>query len=550
MVDWINFHKPQRYLNGEWNAIKKPHSNKIKICVCYPDLYEVGMSNLGLRIVYGLLNSFDDVVCERAFLPGEDYFAYLRCNRKYLTSLETGVPLKEFDVVGFNLSYELNYVNVLRMLDAGGIEVVSSERKDTIVIGGGVANPESIAPFIDLFILGEFEEVAEDFLNVLRKYSCKEERLKALAEIEGFYVPSFYNVYRSKDKYCIEKRYQYAILPVRRVYVRDLDVSFYPVKWLTPYTSIVHDRAQIEIARGCPNKCKFCQARCLYFPYRQRKVETVKRLIYSIYRSSGYENLSLLALSASDYTYIEELLSEIAPYLEKNCIGLSLPSLRVEDALVGKLYRFLNAIKKVSATFAVEAATSDLREKIEKKINIDAIMETARILRGLNYKHIKLYFMFGFPFESEEDIKAIGQLVHKLQRVSGLRINFSANVFIPKPFSPFEDIEMKEESILYSRRRNILNMLSRNRNIKISISGVEESILEAVISRADREISKVIYRVFTSVRDGQRNSTDVSLWREAFSYWGIDMYQYLVKRDTYPWSHISLPAFCRDTKKE
>ena len=181
MVNWADFRKPQRYLDGEWNVIKKRHSGKIKVCVCYPDLYEVGMSNLGLRIVYGLLNSFDDVVCERAFLPEEDYLAYLRCNRKYLSSLETGVPLKEFDVVGFNLSYELNYVNVLRMLDAGGIKVMSDERKDIIVIGGGVANPESIAAFIDLFILGEFEEVAEEFLSVLRRYSRKEERLKELA---------------------------------------------------------------------------------------------------------------------------------------------------------------------------------------------------------------------------------------------------------------------------------------------------------------------------------------------------------------------------------
>ncbi len=546
MVNWADFRKPQRYLDGEWNVIKKCHSGKIKVCVCYPDLYEVGMSNLGLRIVYGLLNSFDDVVCERAFLPEEDYLAYLRCNRKYLSSLETGVPLKEFDVVGFNLSYELNYVNVLRMLDAGGIKVMSDERKDIIVIGGGIANPESIAAFIDLFILGEFEEVAEEFLSVLRRYSRKEERLKALAEREGFYVPSFYNVYQSKGRYYVEKNYRHAILPVKRVYVRDLDSSFYPEKWLTPYTSIVHDRAQIEIARGCPNKCKFCQARCLYFPYRQRKVETVKRLIHSIYKSSGYENLSLLALSASDYTHIEELLSEIAPYLEKNRIGLSLPSLRVEDALVGKLYRFLNTIKKVSATFAVEAATSALRERINKKININVIMETARILKSLHYKHIKLYFMFGFPFESEEDIKAIGQFVNKLQRISGLRINFSANVFIPKPFSSFEGIEMKEKNILCSHRSIILNMLCRNKNIKISISRVEESILESVISRADRKISEVIYRVFVSLRNGNKNYADVNLWNEAFSSCGIDINQYLVRRETYPWSHISLAGFCKE----
>ncbi len=539
MVDWINFKKPQRYLDGEWNVVKKNPKGKIKVCLCYPSFYEVGMSNLGIRIVYALLNSFSDIVCERVFMPDTDYFSYLKSKKKKLCSLESSLPLKDFDVIGFNLSYELNYINVLAILDLGGVCVYASERKDIIVVGGGIANPESMADFIDVFILGEFEEIAEDFVEIMRRYKRKEERLKAFSEREGFYVPSFYNVYTKGVNYVVEKNYRYARYPLSRVYVSNLNNIFFPIKWLTPHTRIVHDRVQVEIARGCPNQCFFCQARCLYFPYRERKPQIVYDLIRKIYENSGYENFSLLALSASDYSSIEELITELTPYLNKHRIGISLPSLRVEDIVVGKLCTLLNKIKKVSVTFAIEAATESLRRRINKKVDINKIIEAANILRKLHYRHIKLYFMFGLPYEDYEDLKAIGVFVKNLRNDCHMNIHLSINIFVPKPFSYFENIEMEKESELLKKKKFILADILRIPGVKISISNVKKSILEAIISRGDRRLSSVIYSVFKKkiICGFYEERTDFKLWESSFKENNIDYYDYFIKRDVYSWSH-------------
>ncbi|MBU0694371.1 MAG: TIGR03960 family B12-binding radical SAM protein [Candidatus Omnitrophica bacterium] len=541
MTDFKLFQKPQRYIGNEWNVIKKHHSGKIKICICYPSSYEVGMSNLGLRIIYGLLNDYGDVVCERAFFPGVDYARFLKQKRKKLTSLETKTALDEFEILGFNFNYELNFPNFLHILHLGGVPLRAEARKNLIVMGGGIVNPEPLANFVDLFCLGEFEEVADKFIDILRRFKIKEDRLRALSEIDGFYVPKFYSSSLINNKYIFDKIYPYAKLPLKKVYVRNLDESFYPLKWLVPHTSIVHDRVQVEIARGCPNKCTFCQAQAQYSPYRERKVSTLTDMVRKIFEFSGYENFSFLSLSASDYSHIESLVDEVIDYSRVRKIGLSLPSLRVDD-IVGRLYKKLIPLKKTSLTLAVEAALPALRNELNKRLDIGKFFEAAKIIHSLGIKHIKIYFMFGFPQEDDEDLIGIGQFLRRLRQEAKLILNVSINIFVPKPFSSWEAVPMQEESILNAKRKIILESIPRNEPIKPSFSYPQKSILEAVISRGDRRLSSVIYRVYSKEAElgeyGENFSWDI--WDEAFKEEGIDYRFYLeAKTENFPWSFIA-----------
>ncbi|UCC95912.1 MAG: TIGR03960 family B12-binding radical SAM protein [Candidatus Omnitrophota bacterium] len=541
-MDFTLVQKPQRYAGNEWNVIKKPHHEKIRICIAYPDLYEVGMSNLGIRIIYALLNQFSDVVCERVFAPGADFAKLLASKHKKLTSLETRTPLDAFDVVGFNFNYELNYVRFLQILSLGGIPLRAQERKHHIVIGGGVSNPEPLAEFVDIFYLGEFEEGAQHFVDALRCYRDKESRLKFLSEIDGFYVPRFYSVRFQNNRYSFEKVYQYAQLPIRRVFVKDLNQSFYPVRWLVPHTAIVHDRAQIEIARGCPNRCTFCQARSLYHPYRQKKVSSIMKLIKSIYERSGYENLSFLALSGSDYSSLGELIDEALEYCQERRIGISLPSLRITD-FVGTLYKKLIPLKKTSLTIAVEAADEPLRCTLNKQIDIRALFEAAKILYSLKIKHIKIYFMFGFHQENEENLINIGAFLKKVHAESKLRVHASINAFIPKPFSLWEDYPMHDELLLRKKRSIILKHISHLSPVKISISDPRKSILEAVISRGDRKLCSVIYRAFSQGVHFYEHAGHHwwKIWENSMHEENIDYRFYLAaETDNFPWSFINV----------
>jgi radical SAM family uncharacterized protein len=539
MIDFGIFKRPQRYIGNEWNVIKKysQDDSKIKICICYPDLYEIGMSNLGIRIIYGILNQFRDVICERVFMPDADFARFLKKNKIKLFSLETKI-----EIIGFNFNYELNFTNFLHILDLGGIPLKAEQRRDIIVVGGGIANPEPLAEFVDLFFLGEFEEVAKRFVEILRRYKDKEARLKAFAEANGFYVPKFYSFYLYKDNYIFEKKYNYANLPIRKIHVKNLDDSFYPLNWLTPYTSVVHDRAQIEIARGCPNRCTFCQARCLYYPYRERRVFTIKEIVRRIYESSGYENFSLLALSASDYSSLEELIDELMDYFKEKRIGLSLPSLRIKDVL-GRLYKKLISLKKTSLTVAIEVARDSLREKLNKHINCEELFEAAKILNTLKIKHIKIYFMYGFPQEEEEDLIAIGKFLEKLSRESKLNLNVSINIFVPKPFSIWEKVDMEKEEILKEKKKIICKNIPSKKFIKVSFSYLQRSILEAVLSRGDRDLSRVIYRAYLKGArfEGYRESFSWEIWQDCFEEENIDYHFYLEKNTkNSPWSFIKI----------
>ncbi|MCF7870317.1 MAG: radical SAM protein, partial [Candidatus Omnitrophica bacterium] len=370
MLDFLNFQKPQCYIGNELNVVKKNHFGKISFCLCYPNSYEIGMDNLGLRIIYGLLNSYHDLVCERAFLPGQDLLDYLEKEKKPLFSLETKKPLSDFNLVGFNFGYELNYLNFLQMLESGEIPLISKERKTTIVIGGGIANPEPLADFVDVFCLGEFEAVSDKLIRVLRKYKDKTERLKKLAQIEGFYVPQFYDLFFLKNHYSLEKKYSAANSEIKQIKVKNLDKSFFPLNWITPHTRLSQDRVPIEIARGCPNNCNFCQARNIYYPYREKKVKTILKTIKAVYKNSGYEKFSLLSLSTSNYSQIEELINGLFPFIVKNKISLNFPSLRIGRE-IEPIYKKLLAIQKTSLTVALEAGRACFRKKLNKNIEIE-----------------------------------------------------------------------------------------------------------------------------------------------------------------------------------
>lgn len=540
MIDFKLFQRPQRYIGNEYNVIKKPHNGKIRICVGYPDSYELGMSNLGLRIIYGMLNDFPDVVCERVFLPGSDLTQFLEKNSIKLFSLETKTNLDEFDVVGFNLDYELNFTNFLHILQLGAIPLNSLERKETIVIVGGISNPEPIAQFVDVFYLGEFEVAADKFIEVLRQFKDKESRLRALSEIDGFYVPRFYRASLNGNRYDFEPAYSYAKFPVKRVFVKNLDAAYYPRKWLTPHTEIVHDRVPIEIARGCPNRCFFCQAQALYYPYRERKASAVTALVKDIYQGSGYENFSLLALSASDYSQIEGLIDEFLDSFKNEKVGLSLPSLRIDD-IVGRLYNKIIPFKKTSLTLALEAATDTLREKMNKKVSVNKLFEAAHAIRALKLKHIKIYFMFGFPQESEEDLIGIGKFLGRLSYEARIAINTSINIFCPKPFSVWQNVAMDSQETLAKKQQLILESMPRTRSVNVSISQPRRSLLEAILSRADRRFCGVIYRAFLKGAryDGYGESFSWKIWEEAMKEEGVDYRFYLeAKTENFPWSFI------------
>lgn len=548
MTDLAIFQKPQRYVGNEWNVVKKTHHKKIPICVSYPNLYEIGMSNLGLRIIYSMLNDFEDVACERVFMPGNDLTEFLLKNKAKLFSLETKTPLSEFEVLGFNFDCELNFVNFLRILELGGIALEASKRDDIIVLGGGIANPEPIAEFVDLFYLGEFEEGAVNFIEILRKYKDKRSRLKALSEIDGFYVPSFYNVDFNTNVYKFEKVYPNANFPLKRGIVKNLNKSYYPLKWLTPHTQIIHDRVPMEIARGCPNNCTFCQARAIYYPYREKSIETVCEQVEKIYKNSGYENFSLLALSASNYSAIDKLIDALLKGFKEKSIGLSLPSLRVDD-IIGKLYTKLFFLKKTSLTVAIEAAQEGLRNKLGKTLDINKLFEAAKILRSLKLKQIKLYFLTGFSEEADEDLISIGTFLQKLSQETRIGLNVSVNIFVPKPFSLWETHMMDREETLVRKIKIISSNIPRRGNINLSISQPRKSILEAIISRADRRFSSVILEVFRVCQKQENDYFDWDIWQAAMQKLKIDYKKYLnnIEYKNFPWSFIARPdKLCED----
>ena len=515
----IDILRPARYINSEWNAVhKKWNDSALKIALLFPDVYEIGMSHLGMRILYGILNREQDVICERAFAPWPDMEKRLRDKKENLCSLESSHVLKEFDVIGFSLQYEMNYLDILNMLDLGGVPLCSKDRSDNdpVVIAGGPCafNPEPLADFIDAFVIGEAEEAILEIVKAVK--GTRNDILKKLAKIDGVYVPEYSGA--------IKKRI-----------VKDLDNSFFPTDIIVPYIQIIHDRIGIEIMRGCPHGCKFCQACRIFHPLRIRSVKRIMEIAEESVKSTGYEEISLLSLSSGDYPHIEELAWKLQEKFKPLGVKISLPSLRVGTF---EERDGMDTLRRAGLTFAPEAGSERLRHTLNKKIQDAEIIEKSRIALNSGWKKIKLYFMIGLPGETNEDLDAIISLAGKIKNV-----NLSISPFIPKPHSDFEREGMEKLDILKDKKIYLEAKVKAGKNIRIDFHSSEISRIEAVLTRGDKSIGKVILRAWEKGLRLQAwtEHFNYNLWDQAFQETGIDPESYLKKKEaseSLPWEFI------------
>lgn len=564
MIDDIllQVNKPARYIGREWNASGKDFAKAdIKFALAFPDLYEIGMSNLGFRIIYGILNSVPDVCCERFFSCASDMEAILRERGREIVSLESKKSLRDFDLVGFSLGSELGYTNVLNILELGGVPLEASLRTQgyPLIIGGGPAalNPEPMHEFFDVFIIGEAEDAILEFLGVYRKYKdeyragkmSKQDLLFMFSGIEGVYAPSLYEVKYSPGgaQEEFEPKIKGLSCRIKKRFVKDLDSAFFPLDWLVPYIQIVHDRITIEVMRGCPNRCRFCQARSAYFPFRQRTVKKILNLAQEAYKRSGYEEISLGGLSVGEYAHMPELLPALIGLFKAKAVGVSLPSLKA-TAMVGNFSSLIAGIKKTGLTFAPEAGTEKLRGILGKDFNEQDFFQAIEEAYASGYQHIKLYFMIGLPGEEEWDLDGIIELARRAseaRRKAGkfsAEVNISVNTFIPKPHTPFQWFGMQDlESI--KNKQDYLKGKIRNKRLKLNFHNLRMSFLEGVFSRGDRRLSGVILRAFKKGArfDSWADQFAFEKWEEAFRETGIDPSSYLKgknQQELLPWDFL------------
>ncbi len=554
--------KPSRYIGGEVGSVVKDKSKvDVRFAFCFPDTYEVGMSHLGMKILYGLKNARENFWCERVFAPDKDFEKLMRENDIPLYALESLDPVKEFDFIGFTMQYELSYTNVLNMLDLAGLEVKAENRaeSDPIVVAGGpcVCNPEPLAPFFDLFILGEGEEVNLELMDLYndmkRQGKTKSEFLRAACHIEGIYVPEFYNVEYNPDGTVKSITSDGdAPVPIRKRIIKDFDKVYYPDYFVVPFTDIVHDRAVVEVLRGCIRGCRFCQAGYIYRPFREKSVDTIAKETKALCEQTGYEEVSLSSLSTSDHPEIEKLLSKLVDYTESEKVSLSLPSLRV-DNFSEEILEKINRVRKTGLTFAAEAGTQRLRDVINKNITEDEILSTCKIAFISGYQTVKLYFMMGLPTETDEDIQGIVTIVRKIsdlfyevnRGVKGkfLSISVSCATFVPKPFTPFEfEPQITRDEV--KRRQDILTSSFKSKHIRLSYHDYNVSILEAALARGDRRVGEVIYEAWKKgcTFDSWEEHFKFDRWLEAFSECGLDPEFYACRLRSFeevnPWSHL------------
>jgi len=558
----LNVHRPAQYLGNEWNVSKKNFNDcAISFALGFADLYEVGMSNLGLRIIYGILNNIPDVVCERFFAPEIDMENSLKNANRRFFSLESNRELNNFDILGFSIGSELNYTNLLNILDLAGLPLESSLRNHgyPLVIAGGPTafNPEPIAEFIDLFIIGEAEETIIEFINLFRKYKndyksgnlSKENLLIELSKIEGVYAPSLYKVDYNGNGQLINFSPKFKTIPkiIKKCFVKDFDAAYFPSDWIVPYVTTIHDRPALEIMRGCPNRCRFCQARSQYYPFRIRSKENITSLAALICASSGYEELSLAGLSVSDYPDLENLVSDLTNNFKSQSVNLSLPSLKAR-ALLGNVSTLIAKIKKTSLTFAPEAATQRMRQVLGKDFSQDEFNQAVIQAYQAGYQHLKLYFLIGLPGEKQEDLDGIINFAKEAselkRKVNGspAQINISINPLIPKPFTALQWLKMEGISSI-KEKQDYLRSHCKNRRIKFSFHNFQMGFLEGVLCRGDRKLSKVILAAYKKGArfDAWSNKFSFIKWQEAFSEQGIDAQAYLDEKPTtavLPWDFI------------
>lgn len=566
--------KPARYVGGELNSvIKDPDKVDIRYAFCFPDIYEIGMSHLGMKILYGLVNDREDSWCERVFAPDVDMEEQMRKNNVPLFALESGDYIKDFDIIGFTLMYELCYTNVLNMLDLAGIPLYSKDRTELapiICVGGPCAcNPEPIADFVDIVFLGDGEDSTNAVLDLLKeckkKGATKQDFLLKAKDITGVYVPSFY-----KDSYNADGTLK-ELVPingapekVKKSVVSDMNKCYYPKEFVVPFISIVHDRAVEEIFRGCIRGCRFCQAGFIYRPIREKSVETINAQSKALIDSTGYDELSLCSLSTSDHSQVNEMLTSLIDWTVKDKISLSLPSLRVDnfsDELVDKL----NKVRKSGLTFAPEAGTQRLRDVINKNVTQEEVINTCTKAFDNGWTTVKLYFMMGLPTETMEDIEGIANLgmdvLHAFynnpnrQKGTGLQVNISCSSFIPKPFTPFQWEPEDTMESLKAKQKHLLESIP-SKKIKVSYHETPTSLLEGVLARGDRRLSAVIYSAF---KDGCKfDSWDEHFkfdsWMKAFEENNLDPYFYTQRKrefsEVLPWDHLDYGISRKFLEKE
>lgn len=557
----LNVKTPSRYIGGELNSVVKD-KNKVdmRFAFCFPDTYEIGMSHLGMKILYSLTNERENFWCERVFVPDVDFEKLMRENDIPLYGLESLEPIKDFDFIGFTIQYEMCYTNILNMLDLAGVPVKAKDRTalSPIVIGGGpcVCNPEPIAEFFDMFILGEGEEVNLEvydlYVEMKKKGASKTEFLETAAKIEGVYVPAFYDVAYEDDGRVknFTPNNLNASPTIKKRIIRDMSKVFYPDKFVVPYCEIVHDRAIVEVLRGCIRGCRFCQAGYIYRPLREKNTGVICNETKSLCESTGYEEVSLSSLSTSDHSDIENMLVKLSNYTEEEKINLSLPSMRI-DRFSKELMDQIQKVRKSGLTFAPEAGTQRLRDVINKNITEDEIFRACKLAFDGGYTAVKLYFMLGLPTETDDDIRGIAELAKKIcdlfyqnpnrPRGRHIQISISCATFVPKPFTPFEFEPQATEEEIKHKQEVLLDATRGNRNVSVSWSKYRVSVLEAVLARGDRRISSVIYDAWKSgcKFDSWDEYYNYNAWCEAFGKNGLDMNFYACRKREYdeffPW---------------